>query len=209
MATTTLYNQTGKNIGTIDLDEAVFGVKVNNPLVHQVYLALEANARESWAKAKDRSEVRGGGKKPWRQKGTGRARHGSTRSPIWVGGGVTFGPVSERNYKQKINKKMNREAVRVCLSEKVRHDALIVLDDLSATGKTQEMAAVRAALPGAGKSTLLLTAENIEAIALATRNIPKFDMQQAIDVNVVDILHHEYIIATKAAIDVLTERLGA
>lgn len=208
MAQVALYTSAGKQNGTIDLNDAVFAVDANNPLVHQVYLALEANARESWAKTKDRSEVRGGGRKPWRQKGTGRARHGSTRSPIWSGGGVTFGPLSERNYKQKVNKKMSKQAVRVCLSEKLRNESLYAIEALDVTGKTKELVAVKDAMALTG-STLLIVDEATEALTLAIRNIPKFHMVRAMDVNVVDLLHHKHVIATKAAADVLTERLGA
>ena len=209
MAKVAIYNQTGKKTGDIELNDAVFAVKPNNTLVHQAYLALEANARAPWAKTKDRSEVRGGGKKPWKQKGTGRARHGSSRSPIWSGGGVTFGPLSERNYKQKVNKQMNRKAVKICLSEKVNNDAFVVVEAFELTGKTKEFVAIRAALPGLGKSTLLLMGSADEKLNLATRNVPKVDMQRAIDVNVVDLLHHQTIIATKDAIDVLTQRFAA
>lgn len=208
MAHVALYTQAGKNNGTIDVSDVVFAADQNNAVVHQVYTALEANARESWAKTKDRSEVRGGGKKPWKQKGTGRARHGSTRSPIWSGGGVTFGPLSERNYKQKVNRKMNKLAVRVCLSEKVRNESLVALEDLSIEGKTKELAAMRDVLPFDG-TLLLIVGEVNEAVTRAIRNIPKFHMVRAIDVNVVDLLHHKHVLVTKDGIDVLTERLIA
>lgn len=208
MANVSLYTQAGKKNGTIELNDAVFGVAANNALVHQVYLAIEANARQAWAKTKDRSEVRGGGKKPWKQKGTGRARHGSSRSPIWSGGGVTFGPLSERNYKQKINRKMNKQAMRVCLSEKLRTEAMIGLETLETTGKTKELVAIKEALKLEG-STLLIVSEATEALTLAIRNVPKFNMQRAVDVNVVDILHHKHVIATKEAFDALSDRLTA
>lgn len=208
MAQVALYTQTGTQQGTIDLSDVVFAAAENNALVHQVYLALEANARQPWAKTKDRSEVRGGGKKPWKQKGTGRARHGSSRSPIWSGGGVTFGPLSIRNYKQKINRKMNKLAMRVVLSQKVRAASFLVLESLESTGKTKTMAALRDALSPTG-SVLLIVDEATPELSLAIRNIPKFHMVRAIDLNVVDVLHHSTLIATSAGIDVLTERLGA
>lgn len=208
MAQVALYTQAGKQNGTIDVNDAVFAAAENKALVHQVYTALEANARESWAKTKDRSEVRGGGRKPWQQKGTGRARHGSSRSPIWSGGGVTFGPLSERNYKQKVNRKMSKQAVRVSLSEKLRSDALVALESLSVEGKTKELAAFKEAMNYTG-SVMLLVDNATEAMTRSIRNIPKFNMVRAMDVNVVDILHHKHIIATKEALDVLTERLAA
>lgn len=125
MATFPIYNVTGEKNGTIELSDRVFAVAPKMPLIHQVYEAIRANAREPWADTKDRGEVRGGGKKPWKQKGTGRARHGSTRSPIWRGGGITFGPLSIRNYKQKINQKMNQQAVRMCLSDKADRKSVV------------------------------------------------------------------------------------
>lgn len=207
MAKVDLYNLEGKKSSSIELNDAVFGIKPKIALIHQVYLALTANAREPWAHSKDRSDVRGGGKKPWRQKGTGRARHGSIRSPIWRGGGVTFGPVKERNYKQKINKKMNAQAVRMCLSDKVADSKFIVLEDIASDGKTKKMAELRSALPGFGKTTIILTAKKDDMLKRATLNIPKVDLQRAIDVNVVDLLHHQYVITTKAGVEVIEKRL--
>ncbi|MBU0661547.1 50S ribosomal protein L4 [Patescibacteria group bacterium] len=208
MPTVAVYNQQGKKQGDVALDDAVFGVRNNATLVHQVYLAIEANAREPWAHSKDRSEVRGGGKKPWKQKGTGRARHGSIRSPLWAGGGVTFGPRNVRNYKQKINKKMRRQAVRVCLSGKVQDESLLVLEGLDISGKTREMATLRQALPGAGKSTIILVDQVTDALFLATRNIPKLHLQRVQDVNVVDLLHHQYVLVTKDAAAALVKQLA-
>ena len=126
-----LYNQKGETIGKVKLNPEVFGVKVKSSVVHQVVEAMLANAREAWAHTKTKGEVRGGGRKPWKQKGTGRARHGSIRSPLWVGGGVTFGPRNERNYKKKINKKMKTKDLFMCLSDKVASSQLIVLEDVS------------------------------------------------------------------------------
>ena len=177
MAKVKLYNQEAKETGELELDDAVFGVRLKDEVVYQVYNAMMANAREPWAHTKNKSEVSGGGKKPWKQKGTGRARHGSNRSPLWVGGGVTFGPLKTRNYKQKIQKKMSRQAVRMCLSDKATEGKLIVLEDLQMTGKTKQMVELRKNLPGLGKTTLLL-AENInDSLNLATRNIARLDMQ--------------------------------
>ncbi|MBH41309.1 MAG: 50S ribosomal protein L4 [Candidatus Magasanikbacteria bacterium] len=208
MPKVTMYNQEGKEASQIDISEEVFNTKKNTGIVHQIYLALEANARQPWAHTKDRSEVRGGGKKPWKQKGTGRARHGSRRSPIWSGGGITFGPLNIRNYKQKINKKMSKKAMKVCLSDKVRNNSFIVLDSLESNGKTKQFAALRKLLPGSGKSTLLLVEGNDKSIGLAVRNIPQVNMQSSQNVNVVDLLHHKYILATKTAVDMLEKRLA-
>lgn len=126
-----LYNQAGKDIGKVDLPENIFGVKWNADLVHQVVTAEQSNLRAPVAHAKGRSEVAGGGKKPWKQKGTGRARHGSTRSPIWVGGGITHGPTKERNFTKKINAKMKTKALFAVLSEKLRNNEILFLDSLT------------------------------------------------------------------------------
>jgi len=208
MPKVTMYNQEGKEATQIDLSEEIFNTRKNTGIVHQIYLAIEANARQPWAHTKDRSEVRGGGKKPWKQKGTGRARHGSRRSPIWSGGGITFGPLNTRNYKQKINKKMSKKAMKVCLSDKVRNNSFIVLDSLESSGKTKQFAALRNLLPGSGKSTLLLVEGKDKNIGLAVRNIPQVNMQSTQNVNVVDLLHHKYILVTKTAVDMLEKRLA-
>ncbi|MBI3019785.1 MAG: 50S ribosomal protein L4 [Parcubacteria group bacterium] len=142
-----LYNQDGKETGTITVPERVFNVPRNNDLLHQVITAMQANARQGSANTKDRSEVSGGGKKPWRQKGTGRARHGSIRSPLWRGGGITFGPRTERIYERKINKKMRAQALAVVLSEKMRHGEIIFLDALALSpAKTKNAKAILARL---------------------------------------------------------------
>lgn len=208
MAKVPLYNQEGAQAGELTVSDAIFAVTPKKSVVHQVYVALEANEREPWAHSKDKSEIRGGGKKPWKQKGTGRARHGSTRSPIWKGGGVTFGPLNERNYTQKINKKMKQEAVRMCLSDKVTDAKFIVLESLTLSGKTKEAATLRKLLPGKGKTTLILSAENNDSLSLATRNIPAVDLCRAQDVNVVDLLHHQYVITTKDGVAALEKRLA-
>jgi len=207
MAKVKLYNSQGKEVESIELNSDIFAVKVKQSVVHQVYTALMANFRQPWAHTKNKGEVRGGGRKPWKQKGTGRARHGSNRSPLWVGGGVTFGPLKTRNYKQKINKKMNQLAVKMCLSDKVGNERFIVLEDFVATGKANEIIKLRKALPSAGKVTLFLAPAIDKKINLATRNLVRFDMQQAKDVNVVDLLHHEYIVTTKKGLEVLENRL--
>lgn len=204
-----VYNAQGKSNEEIDVSDAVFGVPVNQTLVHQVYVALQANAREPWADTKSKGEVRGGGKKPWRQKGTGRARHGSIRSPLWRGGGVIFGPRTLRNYEQKVNKKMNRQAVRMCLSGKVQDEAFVVVDIMPTTGKTRDFATMRNVLPGAGHSTLVITNAADTIVGLSVRNVADVLLRSANDVNVVDLLHHKYVIATKEALTVLQKRLAS
>src|SRR3989344_1515557 len=140
---TELYNQSGELMGNVELPDKIFGVAMNEDLVRQVLEAQSANSRRVIAHTKDRSEVRGGGKKPWKQKGTGRARHASIRSPIWKGGGVTFGPTKERNFKKKINKKMARKALFMALSSKVKDKQLFVLDNIILENpKTKEMAVI-------------------------------------------------------------------
>ncbi len=208
MSKVQVYNQEGKAMNEMELNEKVFHVESKPSVVHQVYNAILANARLPWADTQGRGEVRGGGKKPWKQKGTGRARHGSTRSPIWKGGGVTFGPKSVRTFKQKVNKKMNRKAVAMCLSDKLNENKLVVLDTLALTGKTKEFAGMRSLLAGNGKSTLFLTGEKNENLVRASQNAAKCRVTRAIDVNVVDLLNAQYVIATKESINVLEKRLG-
>jgi len=209
MAKAPLYNKDGKENGTVELSDAVFGVKPKQSVVHQVYVALEANRRQPWAHAKDRSEVRGGGRKPWKQKGTGRARHGSTRSPIWSGGGVTFGPLKTRNYKKKINSKMRNLAVKMCLTDKVLASKLVVVEELAQSGKTKDVRALCGKLPGAGKTMLILdNGENNETLGLAVRNIPQVHVQRSVDVNVADLLNHQYIVTTKEGVKALEKRFA-
>ncbi len=207
MVTAPLYNLQGERVRDMELNDVVFGVKPKAAVVHQVYVALRANKRAPLAHTKDRGDVRGGGKKPWKQKGTGRARHGSIRSPLWRGGGVTFGPTKDRNYTQKINRKMNQIAVRMCLSDKVAHEKFLILDGISAEEKTSRVVRVREGLPGAGKSTLLLIEGTKSLVIRAVRNIPRMSVQYAIDVNVSDLLDHQYVISTPDAVLVLEKRL--
>ena len=128
---TQIYNQKGKSVGKLELPGSIFGVAWNGDLVHQVVTAMQANSRTPIAHTKDRSDVRGGGRKPWKQKGTGRARHGSSRSPIWIGGGVTHGPRNEKSYDQKINKKMKAKALYTVLSEKLRKGQILFIEELA------------------------------------------------------------------------------
>ncbi|MBP9732576.1 MAG: 50S ribosomal protein L4 [Candidatus Magasanikbacteria bacterium] len=206
MTKVAVYNQSGEKQSELQVNEAVFGVASNSSLIHQVYVAMRANARQPFAHTKMRGDVRGGGKKPWKQKGTGRARHGSIRSPLWRGGGITFGPLSERNYAQKINKKMKAGAVKSCLSDKVQNDRLIVVEAYDFKGKSQTASKFRSVLPGSGRTTVLLVSEFTPELTNATRNVHNLDVVRAQDVSVIDLMHHQYVIASKDAVSVLEKR---
>jgi large subunit ribosomal protein L4 len=203
------YNQNGEKVGTTELPDAIFGVEINPTLLHQAVVAQMANMRKVIAHAKDRSEVRGGGKKPWRQKGTGRARHGSRRSPIWVGGGVTFGPTKYKNFKKKINVKMKRKATLMALSGKARDEELIVLDKIELTApKTKEMAIVVDKVVPDLKTALCMLPERNETIQRAGRNIADFKVVNVGNINVVDMLNHKYLVLTQDTIATLTKKYG-
>jgi len=202
-----VYNLEGEKTKDLELSDDVFGIKLKEEVVHQVYEALRANIRQPWAHSKDRGDVSGGGRKPWRQKGTGRARHGSNRSPIWSGGGVTFGPLKNRNYKQKINKKMNVQAVKMCLSDKVTDQKIVAVENFDFGGKTKALAGLCVKLPCANKNTIILS-ENVDEVLMRTaRNVQKVDVLRAQDVNVVDLLNHQYLIVTPESIKLLEKRL--
>jgi len=204
---TQVYNQDGQEAGKIELPKEIFGVKINPDLVAQAVRTQLANSRKSIAHAKDRSEVRGGGKKPWKQKGTGRARHASIRSPLWSGGGVTFGPRKERNFSLNINKKMKRQAMLMVLSGKARDGELIILDDLKlAQAKTKEMAKIVKSLKFKVKSdldrgALLVLPQKDEAILRAARNLPKVTTIGVGSLNVMDLLSIKYLVMPKAAVE--------
>lgn len=208
MAIIAVYNVSGEKTRDLEIHDAIFGLPLKKEVVHQVYVAMQANARQSWADTKDRGEVRGGGKKPWKQKGTGRARHGSIRSPIWSGGGITFGPLSVRNYTQKINKKVKKQAVQMCLSDKVRDGKLYALESLDVGAQTKDVAAMYLTLPGSGRKTLVLVDGINSNLLRTTRNIKQIDVLQARDVSVIDLMHHQYIIVDEQAIAVLVNRLS-
>jgi large subunit ribosomal protein L4 len=168
-----IYNQTGKSVGSVSLPEGVFGAKWNGDLVHQVLVSEAGNARTNIAHAKDRSEVRGGGRKPWKQKGNGRARHGSTRSPIWVGGGVTHGPLTEKDYTRKINRKMKAAALYSVLSEKLKAGEIIFVDELkSKEMKTKEAKEILKSLSTIeGCAELSTKRKNAAFIALGQKDV--------------------------------------
>jgi large subunit ribosomal protein L4 len=204
-----VYNLQGKETGEIELSDAVFDVKIKPELVHEVFVAQMNNQRESWADTKNRGEVRGGGKKPWKQKGTGRARHGSTRSPIWKGGGVAFGPLSIRNYKTKINKKTRRLALKMCLSDKLKNNAFWVVDDFNfSEPKTKLFAATLQSLPIPQKSYLVLTPQKDEQLVRMARNLSKVKTEIAQNVSVMDLLSQQAVIISKEAIMALEKLLN-
>lgn len=197
-----VYKIDGSTAGKMTLPEELFGVEVNPSVVHEAVVAQDANARTRYAQTKDRSEVRGGGRKPWKQKGTGRARHGSRRSPIWIGGGITFGPLAARNFAKKINKRAKRKALAMVLSDKVQENMFIIVDDMAfETPKTKLMQSMRAKLPGADRSALVVAEAENKAVGLVSRNLPKTSAVSSTSVNVRDLLASEYVIVSKAAVE--------
>lgn len=196
-----VYNQEGKVVGDAALPKDIFDVKLNTDLVHQVAVSMFSNKRQSLAHAKTRAEVRGGGKKPWRQKGTGRARHGSIRSPLWKGGGVTFGPRNEKVFEKDIPKKMRRKALLMVLSEKARGSHIVVLDKLEfEKAKTKNMAAALSKLPCKEQSTLIILPDYDKSLFLAARNIKKIKVEEARNLNVLELLNYKYLMMLKATI---------
>ncbi len=199
------YNTKGEKKGELNLPKSIFDVKINSDLIYQVLRSQSLSRRQSTAHSKDRSEKRGGGRKPWRQKGTGRARHGSRRSPIWKGGGVTFGPRKERNFKKKINKKAKRLATFMVLSGKKKENLIFFVEGLDIKEpKTKEM---REFLKNTfcDKSTLIVLPEMNKNLILATRNIEKVDTIQAKDINALDLLSYKYLIMPEEAVDIIKE----
>ena len=204
-----VYNLAGQAVGEQELSAKVFEVKIKPEVVHEVFVAQTNNQRQPWADTKNRGEVSGGGKKPWRQKGTGRARHGSIRSPIWKGGGVAFGPLSIRSYKTKINKKIRKLALKMCLSDKAQRNALILVENFSfAAPKTKLFVQMLKTLPAKQKTFLVLTAGKDEAVLRITKNIKQVKTVRAEDVNVMDLLNRGAVITTPGGINKLTEILN-
>ncbi|MFD2216919.1 50S ribosomal protein L4 [Metabacillus endolithicus] len=202
-----LLNQTGSNVGEIELNDSVFGIEPNQHVLFEAVIMQRASLRQGSHKVKNRSEVAGGGRKPWRQKGTGRARQGSIRSPQWRGGGVVFGP-TPRSYAYKLPKKVRRLAIKSALSSKVVDNDIVVLEDLALNApKTKEMASVLKGL-SVERKALIVTADNNENIALSARNIPGVTVVTASGVNVLDVLNHDKLIMTKAAVQKVEEVLA-
>jgi large subunit ribosomal protein L4 len=201
-----VYNLEGKEIEEIKLDPQVFGIEPNLALVHQVVEAQRANARYKLAHTKTKAEVRGGGIKPWRQKGTGRARAGSIRSPLWSGGGVTFGPRKERNFSKKINRKMKTKALFMTLTDKVKENCIIVLENLALTKiKTKDLANALHKLGTKKAATLVVLTDKNEIITKSARNIKKIKTILANSLNVLDILKYKYFVVDKAGIKKIVE----
>jgi len=216
-----VYNQTGKEVGKVKLPDSVFGLSWNGDLVHQVIVAMQSNARTPVAHAKDRSEVRGGGRKPWKQKGTGRARHGSIRSPIWIGGGVTHGPRNEKNYKKKINKKMRAKALYTVLSEKFRNGEIVFVDKLEfdAPKTSEARKAISDIDSGAKLGGLLTKKRNAAYIAFADKNentersfsnFGNIETGAVKNINPLQILSYKYLVLTdpKESISFIEGRLN-
>lgn len=218
----TIYSVEGKEQGSVALPAAVFGVTWNADLVHDVVLAMQANERAGTAHTKDRSEVSGGGKKPWKQKGTGRARHGSTRSPIWVKGGVAHGPRSDKDYSVKLNRKVKAKALATVLSKKQADGEIIFVDGVTfaepktATAKT----IVKALATGSGKADLATKRKNAAVVILpkrdlaiekSFRNFGNIEVVMAKDINPVDLLTYKYVVVTAptAALEVLEKRVAS
>ena len=203
MASVSVYNMEGKEVGTIELNDAVFGVKVNEHLVHMAVVQQLANKRQGTQKAKTRGEVSGGGRKPWRQKGTGHARQGSIRAPQWKGGGVVFAPVP-RDYSFKLNKKEKRAALKSVLTSRVQDGKLIVVDDLKFDEiKTKKFKAVMDNLKVS--KALVVLADNDEKVVLSARNIPAVKTAQVNTINVYDILKGDTLVLTKDAVAKIEE----
>jgi large subunit ribosomal protein L4 len=201
-----LYNQQGEVTGSVTLPKDIFEVKFNADLVHQIAVSLSANKRQISAHTKNRGEVRGGGKKPWRQKGTGRARHGSIRSPLWKGGGVTHGPRNDRIFEKDIPKKMRRKALFMILSEKAKNKHLIVLDKIELeNGKTKEMVKSLGKLPCNEQATLIALPNYDKKVFLAARNIKKTFIEDARNLNVLELLNHKYLLLTKESIKTIKD----
>lgn len=206
MASVVLYNKEGKNVGNLDLEATLFQVELNPALVHEAVVAQTANSRQVLAHTKGRGDVRGADKKPWKQKGTGRARHGSRYSPIWRGGGITFGPTNERNFSKKLNKKAKRKALAMVLSNKLTQERFIAVEDLNLTeGRTKDLIAILKSLPLASSKTLVVLEPDNVSVIKAANNIPKVQTISAKSLNVVDLLAYDRVLATKEAVRVMTE----
>lgn len=198
-----VYNWKGEKAGNVEVNDAIFAREWSADLVHQAVLAFQANQRRPWAHAKGRGEVRGGGIKPWKQKGTGRSRHGSIRSPIWKGGGASHGPVKDRDYSQKINKKMQRAAIYTLLSKKLAEGELRFVDSMSfEKGKTKEVATALKAMFAVKRlpSVLLISGVKNAMTTRAARNIPKVKSVNGNSINVYDLAVHKQILIDKATV---------
>jgi large subunit ribosomal protein L4 len=207
MPKVTLYNQGGSSVGEIELADAIFGIEPNTHVLHDAVVMQQASQRQGTHDVKNRSEVRGGGRKPWRQKGTGRARQGSIRSPQWVGGGVVFGP-TPRSYAFKLPRKVRRLAIKSALSSKVQNDEIKVLEGLElSTPKTKEVTSILSNLKVERKA-LIVTGSYDDNIALSSRNIPGVKFVTAEGINVLDVLNYDLLIITQEAVTKIEEVLA-
>lgn len=204
-----VYNLEGKETGNVDLNDKAFSVEFNPTLIHQVAVTLMNNARIPAAHTKTKGEVRGGGKKPWKQKGTGRARAGSIRSPIWKGGGVTFGPRNNRNYHAKINKKVGKLVFAMVLKAKAEDKELKIVESLNiGQPKTKELVLLLANLDIQGQSILAVTAEKLVNLDKAGKNLPNLKIMNAKGVSTLDILNNQIVIIEKSAFELLIKRIS-
>lgn len=209
-----VYNQAAEAVKELSLSEKVFGLEANNELLHQAVVAQTANARQVLAHTKDRSEVSGGGKKPWKQKGTGRARAGSSRSPLWIGGGVTFGPTKDRNFKKKINQKMKQKAICMALSDRLANGSLVVLDKLeSKEYKTKSFATMlsgleKKALNSDRRNILVVNDAKDEKTWYSGRNLAGVKIINLENINLVDLLNYKNLLLTEKAVETIAARYG-
>ncbi|MFH1509329.1 MAG: 50S ribosomal protein L4 [bacterium] len=204
-----LLNSEGKDTGKQKLPASLFSVQVADDTIYKVLVAARSNKREIIANTKGRSDVRGGGKKPWKQKGTGRARHGSIRSPIWIGGGVTFGPSKERNYKRKVNRKERQKALLAILTAKAKEDKLLVVDDLNIKDvKTREMAKVISKLPVKNKSLLIVLPKKDDKVYRASKNIQKVKVTNTDILDIIDLVSYEYLLVLPETINTLEKKFA-
>ncbi|MEK7452880.1 MAG: 50S ribosomal protein L4 [Patescibacteria group bacterium] len=210
MRSVDLYNQKGDKSGMVEISEGIFGVEFNTKLIHQIYVAQKANARINIAHTKDRSEVRGGGIKPWKQKGSGRARHGSIRSPIWIGGGVSFGPRNERNFSKSVNKKQKQKALFMALTSKLIDKEMVFLDTLSFDAiKTKDADKFLTLFMDKvfdlkrKRKTLFILPKSDKDIMLSFRNIASVKVISADSLNIGDILDYKYTVVLKDSLDVI------
>ncbi len=206
-----IYNQSAEAVQDLELSAKIFGVAPKSELLHQAMVAQMNNSRQVLAHTKDRSEVAGGGKKPWKQKGTGRARAGSSRSPIWIGGGVTFGPRNDRNFKQKINQKMKQKAIFMVLSDRYNTQGLVILDDLKLEAyKTKQLNQVITNLETKVLNTdrrniLIVNDAKDEKVKYSGRNLVGVKIINLENLNLVDLLNHRYLLITSQGIEKLTK----
>lgn len=202
MPSVSIYTQDGKQVGEMNLSEACFGVKAKQKLVHEVLIAQQANRRKAIASTKNRGEVSGGGIKPWKQKGTGRARQGSIRSPQWIGGGIVFGPTSERNFSMKVNRKTKQKALFMALSDKVANKTLLVIESITTEpAKTKAVATMIKKLP-LGRTTLLVAPTSNALLMRMVRNVQNVKLVTAQSVNLEDVLTYRSVAFLKDAVPV-------